>query len=103
MDDDKAYLVLSLPVLQVVVAAATADVEEAAGADEHVAGGDDIDEGRVPGVLADDPDGEGDVVAGAAVCDGEEAVETEEQLGAAVVKGWGAVNASTTIVGWYAL
>ena len=89
---DVSYLVLSLPVLEIIVTAATAHVEITTGADEHIAGGDDIDQGWLSRVLPHDPDCEGDIVAGAAVRDGEEAVETEEQLGAAIVKGWTAIG-----------
>lgn len=74
------------------MAATATDVEVAPWSDEHIAGRDDIDERWLAGILADHPEGERNVVAGAAVGDGEQTVETEEQLDAAIVKGWTAIG-----------
>lgn len=61
-------------------------------ADEEVGGGDDVDDGGLSGVVACDPECDGDVVRSASERDGEEAVETEEELGAAVVVRCGGVR-----------
>lgn len=80
-----SYLALALPVLDVLDVAATTEVDVLAGADEHVWGGYDIRNRRVLGVLARDPDCDGDVVGRVAEGDGESAVETEQELGPPVV------------------
>lgn len=79
------HLGLSVPVEDVREGAPAAELDVLAGADEDVAGGDDVGDGRVAGVVACEPDGDGDVVGGAPERDGEEAVQAEEELGTAVV------------------
>lgn len=71
--------------MHVIEIASAADLDVFRRLDKHVACGDDIDDGRLAWVGEGEPDGYGDVVAGAAEGDGEEAVEAEQQLGAAVV------------------
>lgn len=81
----KGYLALALPVLNVVEAASPAEVDEPARLDEDACGGDDIGDGGLAGIVSDEPEGDGDVVGGVAEDDGEDAVETDEEVCAAVV------------------
>lgn len=78
----------AFPVLDVLECASAAGIEILARLDKHVGGRDYIDDGGLAGVVSGQPDGDGDVVGCLAVGDGEEAVDTEEELGPAVIKGW---------------
>lgn len=79
------YLVLLGPIRNIVYLAATTDVDVFAGPDEHVIGGDDVDDRWLARVVPSYPERDRDVVRGATVGYGQQAVETEQQLGAAVV------------------
>lgn len=80
------------PVVDVSDCAATAEIDVGAGADEEVGCGDDIGDRGVARVVLCEPDCDGDVVGRAPECDGKEAVETEEKLGAAIVVRWGGIS-----------
>jgi len=84
--------VLPGPVVDVSDCAATAEIDVGAGADEEVGCGDDIGDRGVARVVLCEPDCDGDVVGRAPECDGKEAVETEEKLGAAIVVRWGGIS-----------
>lgn len=83
-----AALILALPVLQILVAASPTHVEKPTGPDEHVGGGHDIYERRFARIFTRHPDIEGNIVRGPSIDDRKEAVETQQELGTAVVKGW---------------
>ena len=80
------------PVLDVFDCASAARIDESAGTDEEVGCWDDIGDRRVARVVLCEPDRDGDVVGRAPEGDWKETVETEEQLGAAIVVGCGAVT-----------
>lgn len=50
--------------------------------------GHDIDYGDIAGVVAGDPEGDGDIVGRSAKDNGKEAVKTKEKLCAAIVECW---------------
>lgn len=81
------HLALSLPIAEVVDETAPANVHVRCGAYEHVACGHDVCDRRGARVLSGDPDGDRDVVGRAAEGNWKEAMETEQQLGPAVVVG----------------
>lgn len=83
---------LFCPVLDVFDCASTAGIDVSAGTDEEVWGGDDIGDRRVARVVLCEPDRDGDVVGRAPEGDWEEAVQTEEKLGAAIVIRCGAIT-----------
>ena len=56
--------------------------------DEEVCGGDDVEDGVVAGVGCWEPEGDREVVGGVTEGDGEEAVESDEEVGATVVVCW---------------
>lgn len=76
---------LSLPIVDVLYRASPAEIDVFSRTDEHVLGGDDIADRGVARVLLCEPDRDGDVVGGALEGNGDETVETEEELGTAVV------------------
>lgn len=85
--EEVGALGLVCPALCVLGHDVSARVHLAAAADEHVARRHDVHDGRVAGVCARDPDLDRDIVHGAAVLDGERAVEEQEERRAAVVVG----------------
>lgn len=88
------HLALSLPIAEVVDKTAPANVHVGRGSYEHVARGHDVCDRRGAGILSGDPDGDRDVVGCAAEGNWEEPMETEQQLGAAVVVGCDSRQAS---------
>jgi hypothetical protein len=75
-------------VLDVVDIAPSADIDVLSGLDKHVISRDYIRDRRLAGILAGDPDRDGNVVRGLAIGDGEEAVDAEQQLGTPVIESW---------------
>lgn len=84
-----SYLALALPVLDVIDVTTPAEVDLLARADEHVWGGHDVGYRVFLWIVSGEPDRDRDVVCGLAVGDGESAMDTEQQLGSAVVVRWG--------------
>lgn len=81
-----AALVLALPVLEIIVAAATAGIDETAGPDKHIICRDDIGNRGLARIVAGEPYIYRDIVRDCAKDDRKEAVHTEQQLGATIVK-----------------
>lgn len=82
------HLGLSRPLVRVLWRAAAADVDVFARLYEHVRSRDDIRDRRLPGVVAGDPERDRDVVGCIAEGDGQQTVDAEQQLGAAVIECW---------------
>lgn len=76
---------LSVPIVDVLDRASAAEIDVLARTNEHVLGGDDIGNRGVARVVFCEPDCDGDVVGGTPEGDGKETVETEKELGTAVV------------------
>ncbi|OJT15867.1 hypothetical protein TRAPUB_1408 [Trametes pubescens] len=81
------HLALSLPIAEVVDETPPANVHVRRGSYEHVACGDDVCDRRGAGILPGNPYGDRDVVGRAAESNWKEPMETEKQLGPAVVVG----------------
>jgi hypothetical protein len=81
------YLWFSLPIMNVGNGGETAEIDVDTRGDEHVACRDDKDDRRVGRVVDREPDVYWDVVARISIRDGDQAMQAEEDLSAAVVEG----------------
>jgi hypothetical protein len=80
-----SHLRLALPVLKVRNCATATRVYVRPGADEHVAGWDDVRDRWLPRMVACEPNGDRDMVACAPIGNGEKAMQTQQQQLASVV------------------
>lgn len=74
-----------MPICSVLELASPADIDVFAGPHKHVTCGYDICDRGLARVIPSYPEGDRNVVRGGAVGDGQQAVQTEQQLGAAIV------------------
>lgn len=89
-------LALAVPICRVLELASPTDVDVFTGPHEHVACGHDIRDRGLARVIPSYPEGDRNVVRGGAVGDGQQAVQTEQQLCAAIVVRWRRRSAGAT-------
>lgn len=77
-----------MPICSVLELASPADIDVFAGPHKHVTCGYDICDRGLARVIPSYPEGDRNVVRGGPVGDGQQAVQTEQQLGAAIVVRW---------------
>jgi hypothetical protein len=82
----RAYLAFPFPKGHVFKRASSTDIYILSGLDEHVVGRDDVNDRGLARVFSDEPDGYWNVVRGLPKRDGQQSVDTKEQLSAAIIE-----------------